>query len=216
MKKIVIFGSGCHAKVVFSEIIKLKKYKIIGFVDNFAPKKKIILKYKNKNYLNLGNIKQLKNLKKVCGIIGVGSSTLRKKIYKEINVIYKDFKFESIISKDSIIDPSVKIGNGSIIISNSVINRDSIIGNHCLINTSTSIDHDNYFDDFSGTGPGVVTGGKVSVGKLSYIGIGSTIKNMVKIGKNTFIGGSSFVNKNCKNDSLYFGVPAKKIRNFKN
>ena len=50
----------------------------------------------------------------------------------------------------SIIDPSVKIGNGSIIISNSVINRDSIIGNHCLINTSTSIDHDNYFDDFSG------------------------------------------------------------------
>ena len=40
MKKIVIFGSGCHAKVVFSEIIKLKKYKFIGFVDNFAPKKK--------------------------------------------------------------------------------------------------------------------------------------------------------------------------------
>ena len=215
MKKIVIFGSGCHAKVVFSEIIKLKKYKFIGFVDNFAPKKKIILKYKNKNYLNLGNIKQLKNLKKVYGIIGVGSSTLRNKIYEEINVVYKDFKFESIISKDSIIDPSVKIGNGSIIISNSVINRDSIIGNHCLINTSTSIDHDNYFDDFSGTGPGVVTGGKVSVGKLSYIGIGSTIKNMVKIGKNTFIGGSSFVNKNCKNDSFIFRYTSKKIRNIK-
>ena len=178
-------------------------------------RKKIILKYKNKNYLNLGNIKQLKNLKKVYGIIGVGSSTLRNKIYEEINVVYKDFKFESIISKDLIIDPSVKIGNGSIIISNSVINRDSIIGNHCLINTSTSIDHDNYFDDFSGTGPGVVTGGKVSVGKLSYIGIGSTIKNMVKIGKNTFIGGSSFVNKNCKNDSLYFGIPAKKNKKHK-
>ena len=41
MKKIVIFGSGCHAKVVFSEIIKLKKYNIIGFVDNFVPKKKL-------------------------------------------------------------------------------------------------------------------------------------------------------------------------------
>ena len=40
MKKIVIFGSGCHAKIVFSEILKLKGYKILGFVDDFAPKKK--------------------------------------------------------------------------------------------------------------------------------------------------------------------------------
>ena len=45
MKKIVIFGSGCHAKIVFSEILKLKGYKILGFVDDFAPKKKIVVKY---------------------------------------------------------------------------------------------------------------------------------------------------------------------------
>ncbi len=38
MKKIVIFGSGCHAKVVFSELAKLKKYEVLGFVDNFFTK----------------------------------------------------------------------------------------------------------------------------------------------------------------------------------
>jgi len=47
---------------------------------------------------------------------------------------------------------------------------------------------------------------------LSYIGIGAVIKNQVNLGKNTFIGGSSFVNKDCKDNYLYFGVPARKVK----
>tara|TARA_B100000795_G_scaffold269977_1_gene261558 strand:+ start:21693 stop:22349 length:657 start_codon:yes stop_codon:yes gene_type:complete len=212
MKKILIFGSGCHAKVVFSEIVKLKKYTILGFVDDYSPKGKIIIKYDNKNFLNLGKIKDITNNKDLCGIIGVGSSVLRKKIFMEIKTKFKNFKYEAIISKDSIIDKNVKIGDGTIIISNSIINTGSVIGRHCLINTTNSIDHDNYFKDFAGTGPGVVTGGKVTIGKMSYLGIGSIIKNTVKVGDNTFIGGASFVNKNCEHDSLYFGVPAIKVK----
>ena len=130
----------------------------------------------------------------------------------EIKTKFKNFKYEAIISKDSIIDKNVKIGDGTIIISNSIINTGSVIGRHCLINTTNSIDHDNYFKDFAGTGPGVVTGGKVTIGKMSYLGIGSIIKNTVKVGDNTFIGGASFVNKNCEHDSLYFGVPAIKVK----
>jgi len=215
MKKIIIFGSGCHAKVVFSEIMRIKKYKFLGFVDDYAVKGKIVTKYKNKNFKNLGKIKNLKNYKNIYGIIGVGSGLLRKKILKEIYFQFKNFKFETIISKNSTIDADVKIGIGTMIVSNSVINRGTIIGDHCLINTSSSIDHDNLFEDFSGTGPGVTTGGKVTVGKMSYLGIGSTIKNLVTIGKNTFIGGSSFVNKNCEDNALYFGVPVKKIKKLK-
>ena len=36
---IIIFGSGNHAKVVFSEIINYKKYNIIGFVDEILREK---------------------------------------------------------------------------------------------------------------------------------------------------------------------------------
>ena len=213
MKKIVIFGSGCHAKVVFSEIMRLKNYNFLGFVDDLSAKGKKVIRLENKNYSNLGKINDLRNKKNICGVIGVGSSILRKKICDEINSKLKNFKFENIISKNSIVDKNVKFGKGNVIISNSVINTGTILGNHCLINTSSSIDHDNIFEDFAGTGPGVVTGGKVKVGKMSYIGIGSVIKNTINIGKNTFIGGSSFVNKNCSSNSLYFGVPAKKIKN---
>ena len=58
---------------------------------------------------------------------------------------------------------SVKIGVGSAILANSFIGNGSEIKEHCIINSSSSIDHDNYFESFTSTGPGVITGGNVNV-----------------------------------------------------
>ena len=212
MKKIIIFGGGVHSKVVFSEVIQLRKFSILGFIDDFIRKGKIIETHKSKVYKNLGKIKDLKKFKNVNGIIGIGTNYIRKKIVEEINTLIKNFKWATVISENSIINGKVSIGDGSVIISNSVINTGTIIGNHCLINTSSSIDHDNKFDDFSSTGPSVTTGGNVCVGEMSYLGIGSIIKHQINIGKNTIVGGNSFVNKNCEDNSVYYGVPSKKIR----
>ena len=46
MKKIIIFGSGDHAKVLLNEILKLKKYNFLGFCDEKKKKNKIILQIK--------------------------------------------------------------------------------------------------------------------------------------------------------------------------
>ena len=73
----------------------------------------------------------------------------------------------------------------------------------------------NNFKDYSSTGPGVTTGGNVELGKCSHLGIGSTVKHQILIGDNTIIGSQSMVLKNCNKDSIYYGIPAKKIRNRK-
>ena len=215
MKKVVIFGSGDHSKVVFSEIIQLKKFSVIGFIDNFNKKGKLIESHKGNKYKILGKIEFLKNIKNISGIIGVGSNYKRKIIVEEVGLVIKNFNWITVISKNSIINGQVKIGSGSVIVSNSVINTGTIIGDHCLINTSSSIDHDNIFGDFSSSGPRATTGGNVNIGELSHLGIGSTIQQQVNIGKNTIIGSKSLVNKNCKNNSVYYGIPSKKIRSRK-
>jgi sugar O-acyltransferase (sialic acid O-acetyltransferase NeuD family) len=218
-KNIVIFGSEAHSKVIFSEIIKIKKYNFLGFVDDFSQKGKKIITYKKKPFFNLGKIGDVINNNgaggKLYGIIGVGFSYIRKKIVNEVFKLDKTFKWETVISKNCILNGNINIGKGSLIMSGVVINTETTIGNHCIINTSSSIDHDNYFKDFSSCGPGVVTGGNVTLGENSYLGIGSIVKHGVKIGKNTVIGGNSFVNKNCSDNFLYFGLPVKKIRKIK-
>ena len=74
------------------------------------------------------------------------------------------------------------------------------------------IDHNNTFHNFSSTGPGAITGGNVIIGEQSFLGIGCAIKDKIFIGTNTIIGGQAFVCKNCESNSLYYGVPAKRIK----
>jgi len=210
MKNIVIFGSGDHAKVIFYEIIKIKKYNIIGFIDN-KNVNRVIASYKKKNYKVLGKISEFKKKKiNFCGIIGVGSNFIREKILIEVEKNIKDFFWEKIISKNSQISKNAIIGEGSFVASGSIICNGTKIGNHCIINTGSFIDHDNVFENFSSTGPRVTCGGNVKVGKYSHLGIASTINNNIQIGYNTVVGGASFVNKTCKNNSTYVGVPSKK------
>ena len=45
MKEILIFGSGLHSKVILSEIIQIKGYRVIGFVDESLKKETIIETY---------------------------------------------------------------------------------------------------------------------------------------------------------------------------
>jgi len=214
---LIIFGSGVHARVIFSEVIKLKKFKFIGLVDNFKKKGELILSLNKKKYYNLGSIKEVINKKNnFKGIVGVGLNFVREKVVNDIKKINNNFKFQKIISKDATINSNVFIDEGTLVCSGSIINTGTIIGRHCIINTSCSIDHDNKFRDFSSTGPGVVTGGNVEVGYQSYLGLGSLVRHKVKILDNTIVGFGSLVNKDCKKNSIYYGSPATIIRNRKN
>ena len=218
-KNILIFGSGVHSMVIFSEIIKLDNYNFLGFVDDFSNKGKKIITYKKRSFFNLGKIEDVikkKSLKKrLCGIVGVGFNFYRKKIVNKVFQLDKLFKWESVISKDCVLNGNVNIGEVSFIMSGVTINTQTIIGKHCFINTSSSIGFKNNFMDFSSCGPGVVIGGNVTIGEGSYLGIGSVVKNNIEIGKNTVVGGNSFVNRTCKKNSLYFGVPIKRVRDRK-
>ena len=50
MKKILIFGTGFHSKVIWSEIIQIKGYKVIGFIDENLKKETIIATYNNQKH----------------------------------------------------------------------------------------------------------------------------------------------------------------------
>ncbi len=53
------------------------------------------------------------------------------------------------------------------------------------------------------------------IGNDVWIGAGVVVTYGVDIGNNTIIGAQSLVNKNCENNSIYVGVPAKKMKSLK-
>lgn len=212
LKKLLIIGSGGHFKVAINEILKQKKYKIQEIIDikNFG--KKLNINNKLKKIINYKKFNWSKVNQNTFLFIAIGDNYLRKKIVSEIKKKNIKVKWGTVISRDAIIGKNVKIKPGSLVVSGSIINPGTIIGSHCVINTRSSIDHDNIFGDFSSSAPSVVTGGNVTVGELSFLGIRSTIINNIKIGSKTIIGANSLVNKNCLSNYTYYGSPAKKIK----
>jgi len=194
-KNIIIFGNGNHCKVVKQEIEKISSYKILAIFDFLNHKIVLNKKFiKNKDNIN----------KKALAITAVGENQSRKKLVKLVEKKFKNIKW-------AIVNKNVTIKEGSLVVSGAVVNTNSKIGSHCVINTLSSLDHDVKLGDYSDIAPGVNIAGNVTIGNNVFIGIGSSLIENIKIENNVTIGGQSLVNKNCRSNQKYIGVPAKKI-----
>jgi acetyltransferase EpsM len=211
-KKIIVFGAGGHAVVVTNEIRKLKKYTIEGYFVRDIEDKNIRNNFRKKVLeYNFQNLNKVLN-KNFSLFVAIGNNFLRKKIVDEISNYKNNIFWENIISIDAIVDPTVKFGCGNLIMPGCIINAFTEIKNHCLINTGAIIEHENHLNNYSSVGPRAVTAGKVYLGQSSHIGIGSTVLEDIKIVENVIIGANSLVSKNIETKGIYYGSPAKFIR----
>lgn len=143
--------------------------------------------------------------------VGIGHNKIR---YEFMNKILKNGGIiPNLIHPKAIISPSAIIGKGvyihagayiwtevkiddfTIISPNVVISHHSIIGKACLISFLSGI------------------GAMINIEDRVLVGSGSTIiTGVTTIGENSLIGAGSVVLKNIESNSVYAGVPAKKIR----
>lgn len=187
--KVNLFGGGGHAKVISSII------KDLGFSLNsvYDPNASIF------NGLT-PIIETREGLENV--IISIGDNSVRKKLSALKN------KYLTIKHPSVIIDSSVKVGNGSMLIHGSIVQVNSVIGDHVIINTNATIDHDCNIGDFVHIAPSATLCGHVSVGEGSLIGASATVLPGIKIGKWCIIGAGALVTKDIPDNNIAFGNPA--------
>lgn len=200
MKKVVILGSGGHAKVI-ADIVNKSGDKIVGFLDNNVKCGQTFL-----GYPILGSDLDYVRFKDCYFVIAIGNSKVREKIYKKMkNVNW----YTAIHPNASISSIGVEIGIGTVVMSNAVVNTDAVIGKHCIINSSSTVEHDNIIDDFVHISVGVKLAGHVLIGKHTWLGIGATVRNDISICDDCVIGAGAVVVKNIIESGTYIGVPAK-------
>ena len=202
--KIIIIGASGHGKVV-ANIAKLNGYKEILFLDDDSSKKT------NGKYKVVGTTKDIESYAKQYDfIVGIGNNLIRKEISNELfrlGIIQT-----TLIHPTAVIDETVSIGKGTVVMANAVINADSIIGNNCIINTAATIDHDCVIKDYVHISPGVHIAGTVNIGEESWLGIGSTVINNISISSKCIIGAGGLVNKDIREYGTYAGIPVRKVR----
>ncbi len=86
------------------------------------------------------------------------------------------------------------------------------MGNFSIINTGVILEHDSLVGDFTHLAPRVVTGGNVRIGSRTFIGLNATIRDNITIGNNCVIGAGSVVLKDVTDNTTWWGVPARLIK----
>lgn len=207
---LVILGCGGHALVV-RDCIDRRRFRLVGHIDDRMPAGSTI-----EGVAVLGRTEDLPAIAAahpaLAGVIAIGDNRSRKGVAERVAALLPNFPWANIVHPATTLSPSVRMAGGCVVVAGAVINCHSELGRHVLINTGSLIDHDNRFEDYASTGPGVSTGGNVTVGALSHIGIGASVRHGIRIGQGSVIGGKAFVDRDVGDHLVCYGVPARPMR----
>jgi UDP-perosamine 4-acetyltransferase len=212
MKKVIVIGSGGHAKVVIDILQEMKDNEIIGVTSNSPKTNSVFFGYPvlgDDNVLN-GYLKH-ENIYVAMGIGGYQDNHLRENVFHFIKSI--GFTFINVIHPSAIISSSVKLGEGVVIFPGVVINTDVEIGNNTIVATGSSIDHETIVDDHVLISAGVTVGAYSTIEKGVLLALGSKVISGLTVGSYSLVAAGAVVVSNIDRNQRVFGIPAKPQKN---
>ena len=204
-RRIGIVGAGDLGQQIAHLALK-NGYHVAGFFDDYTSEPVMNMPVLGK----FADIDQQSNhFDALVLAVGYKHFLERKNLYERLADKYP---FETIIDTSAIIDPTVQIGEGTVIYPNVTIDKDVVIEDNVVLNLSCNICHNTTIGAHSYLAPAVNVAGFVHVGRCVFIGIGATIMDNLSIADNTIIGAQSLANKEIADTGgVFVGVPARKL-----
>lgn len=204
MSVLAILGASGHGKVIADAALHGRIWKEVIFFDDAFRELPV-----NFPWPVLGDTNNLiENLSQFSGVIvGIGNNLIREKKYQLL--INNNAPIVTVIHPQAYISPLAEVGDGCVVFAQAAINVHACIGYGCIVNTGATVDHDCKLSNFVHISPGSNLGGMVVVGERSWLGIGSSVKQGVKIGSDVVVGAGSSVVKSIIDNQVVVGVPAR-------
>lgn len=208
MKKIIVIGSGGHAKVVIDILHEMNSAEIHGIISPSLPSGTNFFGYKI-----LGDDEILKKLSCseyliAMGIGGFRDNNLRTNLYLKIK--NEGFSFINPIHPKAIISRSSIIGESVTIFPGAIINTEVNIGNNSIIATGASIDHETTIGDNVLISAGVTIGAYVNIKDNALLALGSKVVSGIIVGEKSLVAAGAVVVNNVDDNEIVLGIPAKK------
>ncbi|MBS4223352.1 NeuD/PglB/VioB family sugar acetyltransferase [Lederbergia citrea] len=210
-EEIYIVGAGTYGEVM-CELADVLGYSVKGFYDEDNSKLNCTIMgvevIGNFSKLNESDIKD-KNF-----IVAIGNNPVRLDMMNKINLL--GGVTPALIHPSAIISPSAQIGKGVYIHANAYIWTKVVIDDFCIVSPNVVIAHHTTLSKACLVSTLTAVGASIKIEEKVLLGMSSTIMTGVNsIGENSIIGAGAVVIKDIENDTVYAGVPAKKIRDIK-
>lgn len=202
-EKIAIIGAGDLGKQIL-HLANKNGYNVVGFFDDYCKESQI------EGKPVLGGVDNVRNKSdkydSVVIAIGYKHMDVRNRLYAKLKL--HGVKFATIIDKTALLDSTVVIGEGTVITSGVVLDKGVTIEENVFINVACCIAHDSVIGAHSFLAPRVAIAGFTHVGKMSFLGINSTIIDNLCLPSKIRLGAGAVVISNLEGSGLYVGVPA--------
>lgn len=207
-KKVLIFGTGGHA-VSAASLAEQCGFSVYSFISLQETIGEI-------NGKQIRPIQSFPSGSKISVVLAVGDNFLRESLTDELGLLAKrknlEVTFPNLVHPSCHIGSHVKIGQGNQLFPGASLGANSRIEDFVILNHLSSLDHESSMESFASLAPGVVTGGRVKIGRRAALLINSAVSNDITIGSDAIIGANSFVKEDVMDNSLVAGSPARFIR----
>lgn len=183
--KLLLFGTGGHARVVADAIARRGEHEVVGIVDEAG----------NETYRD-----RIEEAGAEGAVIALGDTRIRRKLSEEVSP-----RLPLVVVVHPRAHVAGVLGEGTVVMAGAVLNPGAVVGRGVIVNTSASVDHDCRIGDFTHICPGVTVAGHVEIGENSWIGVGSVIVDHVTIGSNAFVSAGSIVTRDIPSNHKVIG-----------
>lgn len=207
MDKVVLFGNGQIASVVYYYLTYDSPYEVVGFtVDRSHIQEESLFGLPIVPFEDVQSIFPPDEYKMFVSISYRQVNKLRADKYHQAKE--KGYKLISYISSKASIWTGLVIGDNCFIMENNVIQPFVEVGNNVIIWSGNHIGHHTVIKDHCFLASHVLISGYVTIEPYCFFGGNSTVRDGIVIAKESVIGAGSLILKSTKEMGVYIGSPA--------
>lgn len=210
MKKLLIYGNGAMARVLYSYARRTRE--VCGFtVDDQCMVSQD--RFCGLDLVRFSLVEMTFDPADCEMIIAVGfieMNDLRARKYEEAKA--KGYSFSSYVHPSMLLHDGVSIEENCIILDHVSIHPGCSVGRGVFITSNVNLGHDCAIGANSWICSGVAIAGGCTVGEGCFFGVNSSLGHGVKLGAQTFVAANTFIARDTRANEVYLSEPGQLFR----
>ena len=195
MAKIIVFGTGKVADVLYHHIIASKQHEIVAFTAD-AEHVSVAASFHNLPVVPFDRVTESFPPERFQMLVAIGYhdlNALRASRYERAKA--KGYTMASYISERACVGDWLVAGDNCVILDGATVEPGVRLGNNVVLWSNVLIGHHTTLADHVWIAANSTFGGSAFLGERSFVGLGVTVGHEVEIGEQSFLGSGAIVTK---------------------